>query len=138
MPHYDDETIALLALDETRAADDNAYHLSTCAQCRESVDDLRAVVCVGRELESSDATVAPPPMVWSRIVDELALAGGDAQQSADTRQVSPADAGASLDAQPSGESEAQVISLESRRRPSTMSRMLSLGVAAAVGLIPRK
>ncbi len=135
MPHYDDETIALLALDETRAADDNAYHLSTCAQCRESVDDLRTVVCVGRELESSDATVAPPPMVWSRIVDELALAGGDAQQSADTRQVSPADAGASLDAQPSGESAVQVISLESRRRPSTMSRMLSLGVAAAVGLI---
>jgi hypothetical protein len=135
VPHYDDETIALLALVEAHAANDNAYHLSTCAQCRDSVDELRAVVSVGRELESSDTTVAPPPMVWSRIVDELALVGGDAQQASDMPQTSPVVGVAPIDSRPSGVPEAQVVSLESKRRQSPMSRLFSLGVAAAVGLV---
>ena len=135
MPHYEDETIALLALGETDSAHDRGAHLSTCAQCRDDVVELTAVVSVGRQLKPGDSAVTPPAAVWSRIVDELALAGGDAQQSSDMPQMSPAVGVAPIDSQPSGGPEAQLVSLESKRRQSPMSRLLSLGVAAAVGLI---
>lgn len=123
MPHYDDETIALLALGEASAAKDNGAHLSTCAQCRDSVDEFRAVVSIGRELKPGEAAVTPPPGVWSRIVDELALNGVQATQMPVEQNVAPATVGA------------QVVTLDSKRGSSRTSRILSLGVAAAIGLI---
>jgi hypothetical protein len=123
VPHYEDETIALLALGETDSAHDGGAHLSTCAQCRDNVVELTAVVSMGRQLKPGDSAVSPPAAVWSRIVDELALNGGQATQSPVEQNVAPATVGA------------QVVTLDSKRGSSRTSRILSLGVAAAIGLI---
>lgn len=135
MQHYDDVTMAMLALGETQAADDNAAHLSTCAQCRDDVDELRSVVSLGRELEPDYSAVAPPPQVWSRIVDELGLSVTDVPQTPVDRNASNT-ANVVLPAAATSEAvDAQVVPLQPRRDRSTMSRLVSLGAAAAVGLI---
>lgn len=116
MPHYDEETLALLALGEADATVDRAAHLATCAACRAEVDELRSVVAVGRSIEDGDYPAAPSPAVWDRIVAEIHVAD----------VAPPADAAAS----------AEVVSLaEARQAPRRSRWMVSLAAAAAVGLI---
>ena len=71
MTHYDDTTLALIALGETSVAADQAAHLSTCAQCRAEVAKLGAVVATARTIQGDDYPVAPPDAVWKRIVEEI-------------------------------------------------------------------
>jgi hypothetical protein len=101
--HYDDETIAMLAMGESQVTADNDAHLSACSQCRNDVEQLRTVVLMGRELKHDYAPVSPPAQVWTRIVDELGLT----------------------------DTQADVVPLNSK----PARRALSLGIAAAVGLI---
>jgi anti-sigma-K factor RskA len=113
--HYDETTLALLALGEASATADNAAHLSTCARCRTEVDQLSAVVATGRAVHDDDYPVAPPATVWDRIAEEIrrdgALSGIDAPVAA-------------------------VVPITSARQSSRRSRrMLALAAAAAVGLI---
>jgi len=112
--HYDQTTLALLALGETQATADNAAHLSTCTRCRAEVDQLSAVVATSRAIQDSDYPVAPPAAVWDRIVAEIHR---DAP--------SPSDAPVA----------AVVPITSSRQRPQRSRWLLSLGAAAAVGLI---
>ena len=114
MSHYDQTTLALLALGETQATADNAAHLSTCTRCRAEVDQLSAVVATSRAIQDSDYPVAPPAAVWDRIVAEIHR---DAP--------SPSDAPVA----------AVVPITSSRQRPQRSRWPLSLGAAAAVGLI---
>jgi len=94
--HYDQTTLALLALGETQATADNAAHLSTCTRCRAEVDQLSAVVATSRAIQDSDYPVAPPAAVWDAAVVPIT---------------------------------------SSRQRPQRSRWLLSLGAAAAVGLI---
>jgi anti-sigma-K factor RskA len=113
--HYDDTTLALLALGETQATADNAAHLTTCAQCRTEVEQLGAVVATGREIQDGDYPVEPPAAVWDRIVAEIRR---DQAPSVDERSVA-----------------AVVPITHSRPRSRRTRRLPALAAAAAVGLI---
>jgi anti-sigma-K factor RskA len=113
--HYDEATLALLALGETAATPDNDAHLSSCARCRAELDKLGAVVATARGVQDSDYPVAPPAAVWDRIVEEIRR---DDALSSTEAPVAP------------------VVPITSGRRRSRRGRLLlSLAAAAAVGLI---
>lgn len=78
--HYDDETIALLALGED-AAGVNAGHLRTCGACQARVDQLQAVVDSARAITDEDRPMAPPDALWQRITDEIESDGPVRTQS---------------------------------------------------------
>jgi anti-sigma-K factor RskA len=112
--HYDETTLALLALGETQLTPDNAAHLSTCARCQSEVDQLGAVVAIGRSVQDDDYPVAPPAAVWDRIMAEV------------HRDPTPATAESST---------AGVVELDSRGRRARSRRWATAMVAAAAGLI---
>lgn len=68
--HYDDETIALLALGEEVAGADSE-HLRTCGACQSRVDQLQAVVTSARAITDDDRPMAPPDALWQRITDDI-------------------------------------------------------------------
>jgi anti-sigma-K factor RskA len=111
--HYDEETLALLALGESGVTADDGAHLRDCEQCRSEVEQLRAVVAAGRGATADDRPVAPSPAVWDRIAAEIAT---DAPAAPVAEEVAP------------------VVPLDARRdrRPR---RLWSLTAAAAVGII---
>jgi hypothetical protein len=113
--HYDETTLALLALGETQLTPDNAAHLSACARCQSDVDQLGAVVAIGRSVQDSDYPVAPPVGVWDRIMADI------------HRDQTPATPEAPI---------AEVVELGSRGGRARRSRWASaLVAAAAVGLM---
>lgn len=115
MPHYDETTLALLALGETQHTPDDAAHLSDCIRCQSQVDQLGSVVATGRSVQDSDYPVAPPAAVWDRIVAEIGREQTPAAPQAPT---------------------ADVVELDARRRRPRRSRwMSSLAAAAVVGLL---
>lgn len=111
MPHYDDATLALLALGEPDATPDSQAHLAECEHCRREVESLGAAAAVGRRVQPGDAPSTPSPEVWDRIVREL-------EQPADAPAEQPA---------------APVAELAPRR--SRWSKVLPLAAAAAVGIV---
>lgn len=146
MPHYDEATLALLALGETDVTDDNAAHLSSCPECQLGVDSLRAVVSAGRDLGRDYAVVSPPAQVWTRIAAELDVHGVEVHGvevhgvEVGGAVASPMPTTPERDERLSSElrddeSLGEVVAMEPRRSRSPMSRWISLGAAAAVGLI---
>jgi len=71
VPHYDEETLAVLALGESGVTADNEAHLTTCQRCRDEVDQLKAVVATARLVSVQDRPVTPPDQVWQRILAEV-------------------------------------------------------------------
>lgn len=70
MRHIDEDTLALLALDEPSVADADALaHLQSCDRCREQLTELRAVVSTVR---AGGPLQSPPPRVWDGIEAEIA------------------------------------------------------------------
>lgn len=70
MRHIDEDTLALLALDEQSAADNDALaHLRSCDHCREQLTELRAVVSTVR---AGGPLHSPPPRVWDGIEAQMA------------------------------------------------------------------
>lgn len=113
MPHYDDATLALLALGEQGVTPDSEAHLADCAQCRAEVASLAAVSAVARRVEPADRLVAPRPQVWDRIVAQL---DDDA-------------------AAPAADPVATVTELAPRAAGRGWRRVLPLAAAAAVGIV---
>jgi len=68
--HYDEETIALLALGETVAGVQTG-HLRSCGACQAQIDQLQAVVDSARAITDDDRPIAPPDALWQRITDEI-------------------------------------------------------------------
>lgn len=112
MSHYDDVTLALLALGEPGATADHEAHLAECEHCRSEVRSLGSAAAVGRQVQAADAPVSPAPEVWDRIVRQL-------EEPAVVPDADPADA--------------PVVEL--RARPRGWRRALPIAAAAAVGLI---
>jgi hypothetical protein len=113
--HYDDETLALLAVGESGVTPDAEAHLHGCARCQDEVEALRAVVAAGRGVTPGDQPVAPAPAVWDRITDELSDdASGDVAATTEP-----------------------VVDLDERRdrRDRRTRRLWSLTAAAAVGIV---
>jgi len=126
--HYDDDTLALLALGETDAAADGGAHLRECGACQAEVASLSHVVSVGRASSAADVPAAPSSDVWTRVQAEIRL---DASAPG-TSGVAAAGATAG----PSGG--ADVVSLDSRR-PRRRNWVLAvaasfLGLAVGVGI----
>lgn len=71
MSHYDDATLALLALGEPGATPDSEAHLAVCEHCRREVESLGAAAAVGRRVQPGDVPTTPSPEVWDRIVAQL-------------------------------------------------------------------
>jgi hypothetical protein len=74
--HYDNDTLALLALGESGVTADEGYHFKFCGQCRNEVDQLARVVRVGRNLSAETRLEQPPARVWDRITTELSASDG--------------------------------------------------------------
>ncbi len=118
MPHYDDVTLALLALGEPDATPDSEAHLATCEHCRREVQSLGAAASVGRRVQADDVPVAPAPEVWDRIVRELEQPVAEpvvTEQPVIAEPVAPV--------------------TELRPRTTGWRRALPLAAAAAVGLV---
>lgn len=116
MSHYDDVTLALIAVGERGVTPDSEAHLAVCERCREEVRQLGAVVDAGRTVRGADTPLAPPASVWDRIVSELESSDADEQT-------------ATADAQEGG----GVVALERRRGRGL--RAWPLVAAAAVGVV---
>lgn len=114
MPHVDPETLALLAMGEQVASESDRIHLEACLECRQEVDVLARAAVVGRSTLDAGELVHPPDRVWSRISEELSLAGEPSMI------VAPADA---------------IVTPIGRRRPSRPRRILAIVMAAAAVLV---
>lgn len=73
MSHLDPEQLALIALGEPVASDDERSHLTSCAVCAAEVAEMTHAVVVARSTMDETQLDAPPARVWSSIVDELGL-----------------------------------------------------------------
>ncbi|MEJ3406092.1 anti-sigma factor [Rathayibacter sp. YIM 133350] len=70
--HLDEETLALLALENTAPDDAQRAHLGSCSRCSAELESLSRVVATGRA--SGEVEIAQPPSsVWSAIHSELGL-----------------------------------------------------------------
>jgi hypothetical protein len=73
--HLDSDRLILRALDDEPLDDQETGHLDDCARCRTDLAELRHVVAEGRQTQGLQALPMPPPQVWDRIQQELALTG---------------------------------------------------------------
>ena len=118
MPHYDPDTLGLLALGERGVTDDDDAHLAGCPACRREVDELAHVVAVARSGSVQDRPQAPPESVWQRITSELAAE----PPSVEPPSVQP----------PSVDQPPATVSRLPRRRQHTA---LLMAAAALVGIV---
>jgi len=73
MPHIDPDRLALFAMGEPVATPAESAHLGDCPVCVDDLAALRHAAVAGRASFDVGELETPPEVVWSRIVDELAL-----------------------------------------------------------------
>ena len=73
MSHLDPEQLALIALGEPVASDQERVHLASCRECAAEVAEMTHAVTVARSTMDETQLDAPPARVWDRIAEELAL-----------------------------------------------------------------
>ena len=120
MRHTDANVLALLALGEQVGTPAEREHALECAECASELDELRHAVTIGRATLVSGRLETPGPRVWSRVREQLGLAG-DAVDGLDTVE---RPAGESVDLEPP-----IVLADRRRRMPMTL-----IAAAAAVML----
>ena len=129
MPHVDQETLALWALGEGAGAGKD--HLAGCADCRDSLTQLRELVATARQDGAPVELVPPPPALWDRIAAATAAPGsGPAADTVPAQAPTP----------PAEPAEAAVAAVAAaaaaRRRPArSWSTRARLAVAAAAGIV---
>ncbi|MFH8251477.1 anti-sigma factor [Microbacterium sp. B2969] len=87
MSHLDPEQLALIALGEPVASDQEREHLASCPVCRAELAELSHAALVARSTMDELELDAPPARVWDGIVAELGLAGASAQTAASASPV---------------------------------------------------
>lgn len=73
MSHLDPEQLALLALGEPVASDDERAHLAACPACAAEVKEMAHAAMVARTTMEEGALEQPSAEVWARIHDDLSL-----------------------------------------------------------------
>lgn len=73
MSHLDPEQLALLALGEPVASDDDRAHLAACPACAAEVQEMAHAATVARTTMEEGALEQPSGEVWTRIREELSL-----------------------------------------------------------------
>ena len=92
MPHLDDDSLALLALEEQEPDLETAAHLDACERCRRELDELRRVVTAGRtNIDAAQGLIAPAPHVWEEVT---AVVGLQTDRSRQPTMAEPQPAGA--------------------------------------------
>jgi hypothetical protein len=124
VPHYDEVTLALLAMGEADVTPDQAAHLASCEPCRDEVAQLAAVVAAGRTVRDEDRPVAPPAAVWDRIAEEIRR-----------DEVPVAAAAAVADAPEMNALVSVAPAATATEVPRTPRRVVALALAALVGLV---
>ena len=89
MSHLDPEQLALIALGEPVASDDEREHLASCPQCTAEVAEMAHAVVVARSTMDEAELDVPPARVWDRIAEELALSPAVASQMHEARSETP-------------------------------------------------
>lgn len=77
MPHPDPERLALMALGEPIADEEQTAHVAECPRCAAELSELEHTVAVGRA-SFDDVLETPAPRVWQRVTDELGFTAGAA------------------------------------------------------------
>jgi anti-sigma-K factor RskA len=72
--HLDPDTLALLALGEPVATDDDRRHLASCDRCSGELAELGVAARVARDSISVEPLAVPSAAVWSRIQADLGFA----------------------------------------------------------------
>ena len=85
MSHLDPEQLALIALGEPVASDEEREHLSSCPVCAADVTEMTHAAGVARSTMDDPELETPPDRVWDRIADELGLAAAPAEAVEDSR-----------------------------------------------------
>lgn len=76
MSHLDPDKIALLALGEPVASDEERAHIARCPECSADVAEMAHAAAVARSTMAEDELETPSGDVWNRIHSELALSAG--------------------------------------------------------------
>jgi hypothetical protein len=120
--HTNPDLLALLAIGEDVAAEEDLVHIANCPDCRSELDALSAAAGTARRTTERDVLVAPRAEVWQRISREL--------------QLQPSSVAASgPPAEPStGASRSTALPSAERRRVRAASFVLAAALALAVGI----
>nr|WP_294691121.1 anti-sigma factor [uncultured Friedmanniella sp.] len=121
--HTNPDLLALLALGEDVAAEEDLVHIADCSDCRSELDAFRAAAGTARRTNERDVLVAPRPEVWQRISRELHLQ----PTSADAVTAPPA-------AAPTGGAAPAATNAGERRRVRAAAFVLAAALALAVGI----
>lgn len=116
MSHVDPELLALLALGEEVASDEERDHIASCPECRAEIAELSSTVLVAKSALDVPALESPSPRVWEGISATLGL-----QEQLPAASVPP------------GPAAAPVVDLAPRRR-RRLATIVSLAAAAAVAV----
>ncbi|MBO3089998.1 anti-sigma factor [Cellulomonas dongxiuzhuiae] len=133
--HVDDETLALLALDEPVGTPEEHDHVAACPRCTAEIASLRGVADLARESGPEPHLVAPAPEVWDRVAAELGLgerahAAARGELTVGAAQVEP------TEGQPTGGSGTDPsLATVTPLAPRSRTRRAWLAVAAAAGLV---
>ncbi|MGW2827163.1 anti-sigma factor domain-containing protein [Streptomyces sp. NPDC001443] len=133
--HLDAYEIIRFALDhDAFPTAQQREHLYRCAQCRQELEQLRAVVRCARAASTDDIVTAPPESVWRAIAAELDLASGSEPEAKRRLSREPEDK-----PETGGESVPRRNVLFHDRtwlsRPSLLVAILSLLMGAALGSV---
>lgn len=90
MSHLDPEQLALLALGEPVASQDESAHLAVCPACAAEVKEMAHAAMVARTTVEEGALEQPSREVWARIREDLALGDEVADDPLSTASADPA------------------------------------------------
>lgn len=74
MSHVDPDLLALIALGESAATDDDLAHIAECPECAATIRELSEVSAVGRSTTDIGVLVRPSDRVWDAIAAEVQAA----------------------------------------------------------------
>ena len=124
--HTNPDLLALLALGEDVAAEEDLVHIANCPDCRSELDAFSAAAGTARRTTERDVLVAPRAEVWQQISRELHLSSAPAATAATaaTPPAEPATTAVRSTTSDPGE----------RRRVRAASFVLAAALALAVGI----
>jgi Anti-sigma-K factor rskA len=137
--HTNPEVLALLALGEDSATDEERGHVDSCPVCTREVAELAHLAGVGRAVQGAAPLSEPPPEVWDRIRAEIGFdtMNGVAAPAAATQSAVTdlgARTGAAADRESSTDDDREPEA-EPPRRAARGRRVMALALAAAIALI---
>lgn len=121
--HTNPDLLALLALGEDVAAEEDLVHIADCPDCRADLAAFSAAAGTARRATERDVLVAPRPQVWRQISHELHLAAASTDAAVAPPLLPPSELPVPGAGQPAD-----------RRRVRLAAFVLAAALALAVGI----